>query len=210
MSLAKPGKSTRSTSGRPLTPYRSTIWLLNRISVSSLRRISSSWASPLPPMGSNQTPPRWKTSPRCPLKDVDNVHISLGTKAYLHKLIAGCGKLISPLTKILNSKHPFHWTPSREAAFQDLKTSLVLISALKFLIAKHNKNQRRTPLTVVLQERSSLTPGVVCSSLFPKSFRKSLQLNSFTQYKTRSLAAFLSLYKELALPFHRGKFIPAS
>lgn len=50
-------------------------------------------------------------------KNVIKLHTFLGMIAYMCNFITRCGKLISPLTKILDSKISFHWNPLSIAKF---------------------------------------------------------------------------------------------
>lgn len=68
-----------------------------------------------------------------PPKDANKVCMFLDMISYVINFIAGCGELIAPLNKILDSKRPFYWTPVRDASFQALKTALVSAFVLKSL-----------------------------------------------------------------------------
>lgn len=68
-----------------------------------------------------------------PPKTVIKVRIFLDIIDYVLKFIAGCGKIIAPLMKILNYKRHFHWLPARDAALKILKTALILDMVLNFL-----------------------------------------------------------------------------
>jgi hypothetical protein len=56
--------------------------------------------------------------------NVTEVRQFLGTASYYKRFIKGFSTIAKPLTELTQKGHPFHWTKSCKAAFQQLKAIL--------------------------------------------------------------------------------------